>query len=361
MPPNPTRISSAMATLAFTAALPLTSSPTFSGRAVTSRPPTAIGALRMSLSAADKFMFTSQKYEAKQAAAPFGEYTVQCTEGSGGANTAEATRLASLAASFRLRQASASARYADLYATRRAAIISAAGSHVAEGYAVRFPARASASVLGRAEALRACSRYFQEEDDVVGEYMFQCVDRQYKTMKIPYGEYNTMCADGRCAGEAETARVAGLATEFRAGQMGAGVKMQMRYDASREAMFSGRGCDYEEKQYAEYPKMAAGIRWGTGAYAASVRGVMGVMGGKMATVTEQVLGVNLDSYWPSNKIRPAVERKSAPWMPSPIKSYAAMSEAAVAYGVEAQTKPFVESGYEGWSSGWKPESSIGYK
>lgn len=307
-------------------------------------------------------MFASQKYEAKQAAVPFGEYTVQCTEGSGGAHTAETTRLASLAASFRLRQASPAARYADLYATRRAAIIAAAGSHTGERYAVRFPSRASAGVMGRAEKLRACSRYFeQDEEDLVGEYMFECVDKQYKKMKVPFGVYNTMCADGRCAGDADVARVGGLAARFRAGQMGKGAKRQMRNNASLEAIFSGRGCDYEEKQYAEFPKMAAGIRWGTGAYAAGVTGVMGVMGGKVATVTEQIMGENLDVYWPGNKIRAGVERATKPWMPSPIKSYAYMSEAAVAYGVEAQSEPFEESGYEGWSAGWRTKSSVGYQ
>ena len=304
-------------------------------------------------------MHASQTCEAKQAATPFGEYTPQCTEGTGGSNVAETTRLASLGAAFRLRQASASVRYADLYATRRAAIISAAGSHVQERYAVTFPARAAAGVRGRAEQMRACARYFEREDDPVAEYMFECVDRQYKKDKVPGGVYGTACMDGRVRGEADNTRVAALATEYRAGAMGVAEKTQMRYNASLEAVYSGRGCDYEERAYAQFPKMASAIRWGNGAYAASVLGVDGVMGGKLS-VAEQIQGENLDSYWPSNEIRPAIARKSKPWMPSPLKEYAPMSVAATKYGVEAQTDPFVESGYEGWTPGWKPKSSLGF-
>lgn len=296
--------------------------------------------------------------EAKQAATPYGVYTVQCTEGTSKSYTAESTRLAVAAASFRLLQSSESARYADLYSTRRAAVIAAAGSHAKESYAVKFPARASASVLGRAEAMRACSRYFGSAE-TAEEKMFDCVDRQYKAMKIPYGTYNTSCCDGRVAGDAETARTAGMAAQFRAGTMSDSSKTQMRYNASLEAVFSGRGCDYEEKQFCDYPKMASAIRWSTGAYAARSGGMIGVLGGKLMTVQEQIEGVNLDSYWPSNLIRPAVKRECSPWNSvGACKDFSYMSEDALAYGVEAQSNPFVESGYEGWSPGWQPKSSV---
>lgn len=356
-----------MSPLAFTASIPLGARPALPG--ATSSPtlprPTATPSrgVRMATpvvtKAADKFMHGSQTREAKQAATPFGEYTPQCTEGTGGSNTAEPTRLASLGAAFRLRQTAASPRYADLFATRRAAIIAAAGSHAQEQYAIAFPARAAAGVLGRAERLRACSRYFKKENDPVAEYMFQCVERQYKAMNVVGGVYGTGCMDGRVSGEAENKRVAALATEFRAGTMGDGAQAQMRYNASLEAVFSGRGCDYEEREFLQYPKMAGAVRWGTGAYAAAVLGVDGVMGRKM-TVAEQVKGINADSYWPSSQIRPAVKSKSKAWMPSPIKSYAPMSEAAVEFGVKAQTERFEGSPYAGWSAGWKPKSTLGY-
>lgn len=340
---------------AFTPNIALASN-SLKGRTLDVRRPATVSTL--SMTAADKFMFNSQTREAKQAATVTGVYTVQCTEATGGANTAEATRLAVLAKQFRLRQASTSALYADLFATRRAAIISSAGSHVDESYAVKFPARAAAGVAGRAEKLRACSRYFKSVDDAE-EYMFQCVESQYKAMRVPGGVYSTMCADGRQSGDADTARVSALATQFRAGQLSEKEKQQLRYDSSLEACFSGRGCSYEEEEYMRFPKMAGAIRWSSGVYASSVTGPASGIVGKLATVEEQIKGENLSSYWPSNEIRPAVKRSSKPWMPSPVKSYSAMSEAAVAYGVAAQAEPFKDSKYDGWSAGWKATGKFG--
>lgn len=349
-----------MAPLAFTTPLALTATPTFTGRALTTRRQASGAALRMSV--ADDYMSKAVTREAKQAGTPFGVYTVQCTEGTSSSFTAESTRLAVLASSFRLRQASTSARYADLYATRRAAVIAAAGSHVAESYAVKYPARASAGVIRRAEALRACSRYFTN-DGGAEEMMYNCVENQYKAMKVAGGVYSTSCCDGRTAGDAETARTAGLAANFRAGTMSNSAKTQMRYNASLEAVFKSRGCDYEEKQFCDFPKMAGAIRSGSsGAYAARIGGVISVIGGDLMTVEEQIQGVNLNSYWPSNQIRPAVERDCEPWNAVPAcKDYSWMCGAAVAYGVAAQTETFEESGYEGWSPGWQPSSSLGYQ
>lgn len=348
-----------MAPLAFATPVALTVPQAFSGRGVSSRAISS-GAAVARMSVADDYMSKVAAREAKQAATPFGVYTVQCTEGTSSSYTAESTRLAVLASSFRLRQASESARYADLYATRRAAVIAAAGSHEKERYAVKFPARAAAGVLGRAEALRACSRYFVDEGEVE-EKMFECVDRQYKMMKVPFGTYSTMCCDGRNEGDAETARTAGLAASFRAGTMGGVEKAQMRYNASLEAVFTGRGCDYEEKMYCDFPKMASAIRWSTGAYAARIGGVLSVIGGELMTVEEQVKGINLDAYWPSNEIRAAVERDCSSWNAVPAcKNYAWMSEAAVKYGIRAQSDAFVEDTYLGWTAGWQPSSSVGY-
>ena len=77
-----------------------------------------------------------------------------------------------------------------------------------------------------------------------------------------------------------------LGTKFRAGQM------QMRYTCAvrMEAIWLGRGCSYEEVQYAEFPRMA--IQWGAGRYSAGVGGVIRVMGSKLATVAVRILGEN---------------------------------------------------------------------
>eukprot|EP00177_Eucheuma_denticulatum_P001116 GFKZ01002022.1.p1 GENE.GFKZ01002022.1~~GFKZ01002022.1.p1 ORF type:complete len:355 (+),score=40.59 GFKZ01002022.1:188-1252(+) len=312
----------------------------------------------MSSQRADKYIADMYTKSAKAEATPYSVYTVQCTEASGGANTTEATRLSALARQFRLRQASPSMKYKDLYETRRAAIVQAGGSHVREQYAVQFPKAAWASVLGRAEGGRMCSRYFGDGEGEVGEYMYESAERYYKGLKVEGGVYSTLCADGRQRGDAETTRVASLSVSFRAGSMGVREKLRMRYDSRLEGVRMGTGGDYEEKNFLKYPKMAAAGRWGNGSYAAGVGTVADYMGGKLMTVEDQLKGVNLLSYWPGYMIRPAVERKRAPWESSGVKSYAYMSEAAVSYGVKATSKPFVASGYDGWSAGWQPKSSL---
>ncbi|PXF48602.1 R-phycoerythrin gamma chain, chloroplastic [Gracilariopsis chorda] len=306
---------------------------------------------------ADIFQNRSQTREAKQSAASKGVYTVQCTEGTAGANTAEYSRLSSLARSFRLRQSSASARYADLFATRRAAVIAAAGSHVEESYAVRFPARAAATVASRAEKLRACSRYIDAADEAE-QYMFQCVDNQYNALKVPGGVYSVQACNARQSDDVDTARVCAGAAVFRSNQLSNSQKTQQRYNASLEAIYSGRGCTYEEDEYMNFPKMAGAIRWSTGAYAASVSSVQGAMNVRVPSVTERIQGVNRDSFWPSYKIREAVPRKDPVWKAPSVKNYAPMSAAALQYGIDAQTKQPELPSYDSWKPGWAPKSSI---
>lgn len=310
------------------------------------------------MSTADLYIADMYTKTAKALATPFGVYTVQCTEGGAGDNTPEATRLASLAATFRLRQAPDSVKYRDLYATRRAAIVNAAGSHAREAYAIKYPAAAWAGVRGKAEAMRACSRYFGEEEDKAAEYMSQCVDWQHKGMKAVGGVYSTLCADGRRKGEAEVTRIASLATRYRAKTMGVKERMQMRYDASLQAVYLGHGCHHEEQQFVKFRKMASAMRYGDGSFAASVGTTADYMGGKLMTVEEQVKSENLFAYWPGYLIRPAIKRQKKPWESSLIKSYAYMSEAAVEYGKKANSKPFVPSEYAGWRPGWKPKSTL---
>lgn len=322
------------------------------------RPPTPPPRLAMSLPRADNYIADMYTKSAKAQATPYAVYTVQCTEASAGANTTEATRLSALARQFRLRQASASMKYKDLYDTRRAAVIQSGGSHVSEQYAVHFPKAAWAGVVGRAEAGRMCSRYFGGDQGVVGEYMYRSVERYYNGLKVAGGVYGTLCADGRRSGEADTARVAALSVAFRARGMGVRQKLGMKYDARLEAVRLGNGGDYEESNFLKYGKMAAAVRCGNGSYAAGVGTVVDYMGGKLMTVEEQVKGENLFSYWPGYLIRPAVKRDKAPWESSGVKSYAYMSEAAVSYGVQATSEPFVDSVYNGWSAGWRPKSSL---
>lgn len=310
------------------------------------------------LEAADAYMARNVTRQYKQFAASGGMYTVQCAEGSTPGSAYDlAVRTKSVR--FRQRQASLSAQYADLYATRRAAIVGAAGCHHEETQFANNPVSAAAYVIGKAEAMRACNRYSGAFDvDIVDRYMAECVTRQYKALNVPSGVYQTSCCDGSVGGEADDSRVAAKSVEFKAGQFSVGAKAQARYNASLQAIALSRGCDYEDKQFSEYPMMAGSMRWGTGVYAACKTGATGVIAGgaKPAPLAKRLSSVNAAAIWPSSLIRPAVERKSKQWQPSPLKDYSPMSQAAVAYGVAAQTGAFEGGGpTEQWTSGWQPK------
>lgn len=350
-----------MENIAFTTSVAVQAARPLPGRGLSVRRPTdtklKTAAPKMS-TAADRFQYRSQTREAKEAVSSTGVYTVQCTEGTSKSATTEDSRMSGLARDYRLRQASLSQRYADLFATRRAAIVQTFGSHTMESYVVRFPARASASVAGRAEAQGACSRYYGVEGDGQ-EYMYKCVDNQYKALRVPHGEFSTMCADGREKSQAEASRIISLAAQFRGSQFTTLQKTQMRYNAIKEATILASGCDYEEAYFQKFPKMAAAMRYSDGTYASSVNETALLTGGNTLTVAEQIEGVNLDVFWPSNLIRPAVDRE-VPWYATQLnlKKYTPMSEAAVEWGVSFQNTDDEPSPYVGavWHPGWQPVS-----
>lgn len=163
---------------------------------------------------------------------------------------------------------------------------------------------------------------------------------------------------GRRRGEADIARVANLAALYRASWMGVKERMQMRYDASLRAVYLGHGCHHEEQQFIKFGKMADAMRYGDGSFAAGVGSMADCMGGKLMTVEEQVKGENLFAYWPGYLIRPAISGRKEPWESSFIESYAYMREAAVEYGIKANSKPFVPSKYAAWRHWLEAEEFI---
>lgn len=322
---------------------------------------------KMSLAVADVFIAKSVIRNLKQSGACYGVYNVQCTEGSSSAATADDKRVAALNNEFRLRQTGASGRYADFYSTRRLAFINAQGAHYAEMSAVKFAATACARNVAKAESLRACDRYILSET-AAEEYMHKCVNMQYQATRVPGGVFSTRCADGTAKGQAETSRIAALSANYRAGLMSTKDVAGMRYNASLHAVHTARGCTYEEVQFMEFPKMAGAMRCGDGSYAASVGGAAAAGGvsteasGKLAALEVRLNTENAAAIWPSSEIRKAIPRRTKPWMPSSVKDYSPMSQAAVAYGVAAQSNAYEEPGYTGkWTSGWQPKSSVGPK
>lgn len=312
---------------------------------------------------ADVYISLAAVRDGKAIANRYGTIVKQCVEGTATSNSADSKRTATLSREFRLRQASVSEKYADLYATRREAMCLSGGAHWVEDAIVKFPISADRKVRASREAALACDRYFKDAG-LVDDYMHGCVTRQYNSAVVTgSGVYGTGCADGAASGQADTARVAGLAVEYAAGMLSESDKTRRFYNSIKFANAVSRGCTYEEELINKYPKMACAIRGlSTGAYAAVVSGAsnagsvsLGQMG-KTVSLEERLKGDNALALFPGSAIRAAVKRSTPPWVSSPLKNYAPMSEAAVQYGKNFAEKKYDESNSfsEKWSPGWKP-------
>lgn len=308
----------------------------------------------------DDYMAASVIRQYKAAAVPGGVYTPQCTEGSVPGD-ADAKRTYATTQAFRARQATPRAAAANRFETRCRALIAAHGCSHEEARVVAFPSMAANMVIGQAEALRACSRY-QTPASAAEKYMAAAVERTYAAVQCPTGEF-TVCTDGAAKGEADAARVAGGSAAYRARTLSTGAKAQGRFNAAAYATAQyGHGCGYEEALFAAYPAVAGAMRPATGAYAAAAAPV-GSAGGTRVVVPSslavRLAGPNRAAIWPSYERRPAVARSRAPWAAAPTKSYAPMSEAAVAAGVAAQKGGYVApaAGVTSWRSGWQPSPS----
>lgn len=129
-----------------------------------------------------------------------------------------------------------------------------------------YPRVAAAMVMGQAEATRSCVRYGTPSSPAEA-YMAASVDRQMKARAVSTGIYTPACTDGSVGGEAETKRVAALATRFRAGHLPATARAQAAYDAAAYArLHFGHGCGYEEATFERYPAVAAAMRPSTARY-----------------------------------------------------------------------------------------------
>lgn len=195
----------------------------------------------------------------KMTAVPNGVYSVRCTEGTV-KHQAEESRSAALSAEFRLKQRSRVQKFADYTETRRKAIIASYGCSYEEKLVDRFPVAARAVVRGASEAMGVCVRY-AEGVTKEEKYMAGCVDKQSKFRSVPYGVYDVLCSDGNAKNVAEFKRVSAISAQFRAGQISAIAKEQLKYDTAKYARdYYSHGCTYEEKLYNKYPAVAASMR-----------------------------------------------------------------------------------------------------
>lgn len=356
-------------TIGFTAPVAVTGRAGFHGTTMTTSRSTRTAVPTTKMSIADEYIAIAAVKDGKQAGSPFGVYIPQCTEGTASSNSAYSKRVATLSREFRLRQASVSQKYADLFATRREAMCLSKGMHYAESSAVNFPSAAASKVRAEREVALACDRYFGAPEDVAAAYMHRCVKNQYvQQLTCPTGVYGTACADGATFEAAETSRTAALAVEYAAGMIPLNRQAAMMYNAPAYAYAVSRGCSYEDAQFKEFPKMAAGIQGlTTGAYSASVGGAaqMGSRAvaqlGKAVSLAEKLAGDNFDALFPASDIRPAVKKDRPFWskVEGTVKSYAYMSGAAVEYGKSFSDDKFDDSGsyQDSWSPGWVPTST----
>eukprot|EP00182_Erythrolobus_australicus_P003604 CAMPEP_0185841454 /NCGR_PEP_ID=MMETSP1353-20130828/17903_1 /TAXON_ID=1077150 /ORGANISM="Erythrolobus australicus, Strain CCMP3124" /LENGTH=296 /DNA_ID=CAMNT_0028540929 /DNA_START=152 /DNA_END=1042 /DNA_ORIENTATION=+ len=212
------------------------------------------------ISTADDFFARSVTMQYKAFACPTGVYTPQCTEGTYKGAAFEKRAMA-LSAAFRLKQRSPAAKAHALFENRRRAIIASEHEcHYEESLFVRYPKLAAAFVLGKAEAMRTCSRYVQPET-VEEEYMAAAVDKQMKMRGARGGVYSSSCVEGNQKGQAEQARVHGLAAAFRAAQKSPAQKSGERYAAAKYGRLQfAHGCEHEEQEFNKYPACAAAMR-----------------------------------------------------------------------------------------------------
>jgi len=212
----------------------------------------------------DDFMARSVRRQYIQQASPTGVPSVQCIEGSTYAAPYESRTLARHAA-FRARQLPVAMQIHNLHETRRAAFAAAHGCSHEEGRVSQFPKMAAAYLIGQAEAARACNRYI-ENSSPAEKYMCEAVERVYTAKMAGSGEFTVACTDGQAKGEADLAAERGKAAQFRAKQYSAAQKAGAAYAAKKWAREQGRGCDYEEVRFDEYPRLAGSMRPEFGMY-----------------------------------------------------------------------------------------------
>jgi len=186
-----------------------------------------------------------------------GVYSPSCTEGTV-SGAAEASRVASLAASYKRNQESGVASFNKMYETRKMAFALANGCYE-ESLIAKYPEAARMTVVGTAEKFSICSRY-ATPNSLAEKYMAECVERAKSASKCSGGVYATACGDGNVKGAAEDARIAGLATAYRQNTISPIAKEQKKFDQSKFARdYYSNGCNYEDDLFTKFPATAAGM------------------------------------------------------------------------------------------------------
>lgn len=96
------------------------------------------------------------------------------------------------------------------------------------------------------------------------EYVAACARKQYIMGSMPTGVFSSQCFEGSVKFAAEDARVAALASEYRAKTIPSVASFADLYEARRRAIVLAKGCSYEEGLITKFSgKAAAAVVQGT--------------------------------------------------------------------------------------------------
>ncbi len=204
----------------------------------------------------------TRQYIAK--ACPTGVPPVQCIEGTT-FDEPWASKTLKRQSQLRYRQLPVSVRIHNMYETRKAALIACHGCSHEEDRVLKNPMMASAMLLGKAEADRACNRYI-ESSGPAEDMMCRSVENVYMKAVNGSGVFTTACTDGQAKYEAYLMKVRCGSTTFRAKQYSPAAKAGAAFAARKMAIARNHICVYEDGLYSKYPRMAGSIRPAFGYY-----------------------------------------------------------------------------------------------
>lgn len=129
-----------------------------------------------------------------------------------------------------------------------------------------LPSRAPATVEETYEQMMVMMRFRASRFNLPGgapnkklgeTYMAKCVANQYKATACSNGTYSVRCTEGTVSGQADLARIASLAQDFRAFQRTPSQKFADMYENRRLAISAAHGCTYEENLLSSYNNVAS--------------------------------------------------------------------------------------------------------
>ncbi len=123
-----------------------------------------------------------------------------------------------------------------------------------------MPMSAATFMVGKMEALGACYRTIPAFN-LAEDYLSSSVRMQLIAKSQPKGIYGVgTCMEGFAKGDADSMRVVGLSSDFRALQQSASAMTGQSYEAKRMATkLYASECHHEQEQIYKWPSVAAAM------------------------------------------------------------------------------------------------------